>query len=445
MKLNYGLLAIGVGFLPAVAIHGISGKQGEKPNILLIVSDDQGYADAGFNGRSEIPTPNLDALARAGVTCTNGYVSGSVSSPSRAGLLTGRYQQRIGYYSNIAFAPEDETEGLPVTEKILPQFMKEAGYVTGWIGKWHLGMTPQQHPSRRGFDETFGFQHGGHNFINWTPDDRPYTLPIKRNGIPEEIKEHLTIAFGKEAVSFINRNNGKPWFLYLAFNAPHTPHQPLPEAEAKFSGVDDATRRKYSAQLSMMDDQIGEVIRALENSGQSKNTLIFFFSDNGGPLQNGAVNAPLRGSKGSFYEGGFRVPFIVSWPARLDPGKKYDYPVSSLDVFATSLSLAGLKMPTEKKYDGVDIIPYLSGKKTGRPHQTLYWKSENNVFSIRDGDWKMIRFPEDKIEIYDLSADISESNNLYRDKPEIADLLIKLLDTWNSELLPPGYLKRNVK
>ncbi len=443
MKLKNGILSFGAGLLPAVAIaSGFNPERvDDRPNILLIVSDDQGYADAGFNGRSDIPTPNLDALALTGVICTNGYVSGSVSSPTRAGLITGRYQQRIGYYSNIAFAPDDETEGLPVTEKILPQLLKEAGYITGWIGKWHLGMTPQQHPSKRGFDETFGFQHGGHNFINWTPDDKAYTLPIKRNGIPEGVKEHLTIAFGKEAVSFINRNNGRPWFLYLAFNAPHTPHQPLPDAEAKFSGVTDETRRKYSAQLSMMDDQIGEILMALQKSGQIKNTLIFFFSDNGGPLQQGAVNTPLRGSKGSVYEGGFRVPFIVSWPSRLDKGVKYEYPVSSLDVLSTSVINAGLRMPADKKYDGVDLIPYLQGKIKGRPHQTLYWKSANSVMAIRDGDWKMVRYPEGKTELYDLASDISESKNLFSARPEVVKQLTILLDTWNSELPAPGFLK----
>lgn len=330
-----------------------------KPNILVIVSDDQGYADVGFNGGKAVPTPHLDALAASGVRCTSGYVSHPFCSPTRAGLLTGRYQQRFGHENNPAYDPADAVAGLPLTEKLLPQFLQEAGYRTGWIGKWHLGATPAHTPWARGFQQTYGFIGGGHSFSGWAIDvKKEYNVPLTRDGqATTEVPAHLTEAFGKEAVAFIRRNAGAPWMLYLAFNAPHTPHMPTNEREKQFADVKDPVRRKCLAQISLMDDAVGAITKALADSGQAQDTLIFFFTDNGGtPPSLGADNTPLRGYKGYVYEGGVRVPFVISWPARLKAGSTYDRPVSSLDVTATALALAGVAFPTERRLDRKSVV-----------------------------------------------------------------------------------------
>lgn len=346
-----------------------------RPNILLIVSDDQGYVDAGFQGGTDVPTPHLDRLAASGVRCTNGYVFHPFCSPTRAGLLTGRYQARFGHEYNPVFDPLDNKEGLPLSERLLPQYLQSGGYKTGWIGKWHLGASPEHSPSAAGFDETYGFIGGGHAFIDWKPNERQYTLPLTRAGVPmEDVPEHLTLALGNEAAAYVKRNRHSPGFC-LAFNAPHTPHQPTAERERRFEHIADEKRRKYLAQVSLMDDAIGLVISSLAESNQATRTLVFFFSDNGGPVKNGTDNGPLRGQKGEVYEGGVRVPFIVSWPDKLAASTSYDFPVSSLDVMATSLAAAGISMPTEKKYDSVDLLPHLTGEVKSAPHPTLFWRA----------------------------------------------------------------------
>lgn len=410
-----------------------------KPNILVIVSDDQGYNDVGFNGGKAVPTPNLDKLAASGVRCTSGYVSHPFCSPTRAGLLTGRYQQRFGHENNPVYNPADATAGLPLTEKILPQFMHEAGYKTGWIGKWHLGATPAHTPWARGFDETYGFIGGGHIYSDWQINEKEYNVPLTRNGQPTEIPPHLTAAFGNEASAFIRRHTDGPWMLYLAFNAPHTPHMPTPEREAQFADVKDPMRRKCLAQISLLDDAIGTVTKALANSGQTQDTLIFFFSDNGGtPPSLGADNTPLRGNKGMVYDGGIRVPFVVSWPAQLKAGSTYAQPVSSLDVAATALSLAGVPFPTERKLDGVNLIPFLKGESTGLPHANLFWRTGGGQsYAVRSGNWKLVRNGTQPDELYDLSNDIAEAKNLLATQPEVAARLAADLTAWNKELIAP--------
>ncbi len=417
-----------------------------RPNVLLIVSDDQGYADTGFNGCKDIPTPNLDRLAKSGVRCTSGYVTHAFCSPSRAGLMTGRYQQRFGHEFNPVYDPLDPKEGLPLTEKLLPEFLKDAGYATGWIGKWHLGASPAHTPLRRGFQETFGFIGGGHQYWNWKPSQRQYTLPIERNGQPVEVTNHLTIAFGEEAAAFIRRHAREPWFLYLAFNAPHTPHQPTPERLARFAHIATANRAKYAAQVSLMDDAIGATLDALDQSGQVSRTLVFFFSDDGGPYVNASSNAPLRGQKRQLYEGGIRVPFVVSWPGHLPSGTDYDHPVSSLDVFATALACAGVSMPTDRRCDGVDIVPYLAGELTGSPHERLFWRTGGGrLWAILDGDRKLVRSKGAPDELYDLPTDIGEKRDLTAANPEATRRLATALEAWDKELIQPVFLGSSVK
>ena len=417
------------------------------PNILIIVSDDQGYADAGFQGSKAAVTPHLDALAKSGVRCTNGYVTYPVCSPSRAGLLTGRYQARFGHDNNPVYDPLDNHEGLPLTETILPQFLKRAGYRTGWIGKWHLGSAPAFVPWARGFDESFGFIGGGHRFANWLPDERQYSLPLIRDGKPiPDVPPHLTLALGNAAASFIRSHKDHPWMLYLPFNAPHTPHEPSPDRLEKFSSIPNPQRRKYLAQLSLLDDAIGLVTSALADSNQRDHTLTFFFSDNGGHTPSGSDNTPLRAMKGTLYEGGVRVPFLVSWPAKLPGGKVYDHPVSTLDVFASSLAAADIPMPTERPPDGVNIIPHLAGEVSSPPHTNLTWRMHGKQsLAIRDGNWKLIRNGTNPPELYDLATDASESKDVAAQHPDIITRLSSTLDSWNKQLIDPVFPGSSVK
>jgi arylsulfatase A-like enzyme len=383
----------------------------------------------------------LDALAASGVRCTSGYVSHPFCSPTRAGLLTGRYQQRFGHENNPAYDPADAVAGLPLTEKLLPQFLQEAGYRTGWIGKWHLGATPAHTPWARGFQQTYGFIGGGHSFSGWAIDvKKEYNVPLTRDGqATTEVPAHLTEAFGKEAVAFIRRNAGAPWMLYLAFNAPHTPHMPTNEREKQFADVKDPVRRKCLAQISLMDDAVGAITKALADSGQAQDTLIFFFTDNGGtPPSLGADNTPLRGYKGYVYEGGVRVPFVISWPARLKAGSTYDRPVSSLDVTATALALAGVDFPTERRLDGVNLIPFLRGETQTAPHANLFWRTGGGQsYAVRSGDWKLVRNRKQPDELYDLSTDIGEAKDLASARPEVVAKLAADLSAWDKELIAP--------
>ena len=440
LKMNYRTY-MALLFIACVSASLRNVAAAERPNILVIVSDDHGYADVGFQGCKDIPTPHLDRLACEGVRCSSGYVSHPFCSPTRAGLMAGRYQQRFGHENNPFFDPADNKEGLPVSEKLRPEFLGKAGYKTGWIGKWHLGAAPQFRPENRGFAETFGFIGGGHKFHNWQPNVKnEYTVPIERNGKPVEVTDHLTIAFGNAAADFVTRHNSEPWFLYLAFNAPHTPHEPTEERLARFASMENLFRRNYAAQVSLMDDAIGETLEALRSSAQEENTLVFFFSDNGGPITvNGSSNDPLRGAKGDVYEGGMRVPFVVKWPAKLPAGGTYDYAVSSLDVFATSLSTAGADMPADRKYDSIDLIPYLSGKDQSVPHDQLFWRTTRKLWAVRSGDSKLVRSAGNGDELFNLQSDIGEKNNLQATVPDDANRLVAELEAWDKELVPPAF------
>lgn len=424
----------------ALVLSGLAAAPAAKPNILLIVSDDQGYADTGFQGSKDIVTPHLDRLAATGVRFTNGYVTHPFCSPTRAALMTGRYQQRFGHERNPFYNPADRIEGLPLTETLLPARLQPAGYATGWVGKWHLGAAPEFTPQRRGFSETYGFIGGGHRFREWQVNAAvEYTVPIERNGRAVEAPAHLTPAFGQEAAAFVRRHRNDPWFLYLAFNAPHTPHEPTPERLARFAGITDPVRQKYAAQVSLMDDAIGETLAALRETGQERRTLVFFFSDNGGPVTvNGSSNTPLRGAKGTVYEGGVRVPFLVAWPDKITGGKVDDRPVSSLDVFATTLAAAGVAMPADRKYDSVNLVPYLTGEKSGAPHERLFWRNAA-LRAVREGNWKLVRGAGKADELYDLAKDVGETKDVAAANPAVAARLAAALEAWNQELIEPAF------
>lgn len=419
-----------------------------RPNVLLIVADDLGYHDVGFQGSKEIPTPHLDKLAARSLRCTNGYVSHPFCSPTRAGIMTGRYQHRFGHENNPAWLPESTTAGLPLAETTFPLLMQQAGYTTGAVGKWHLGAHPQFHPNKRGFDEYFGVLGGGHVYFPGDKGGPEYQIPLNRNGKDEPHTKYLTDHFGEEASAFVGRHAGgsKPWMLYLAFNAPHTPLQAPQEWIAKFSGIADKNRQIYVAMVAAMDAAIGAVLAKLDDTKQAENTLIYFVSDNGGPLlsfrnlTDFTDNSPLRGAKGAVYEGGVRVPFLVSWPAKIKPGT-YDQPVIALDFLPTALAAAESAGLTPKNLDGVNLLPFLTGENSAAPHDTLFWRSSgpggNNA--VRRGSMKLVRLGKSEPELYDLGADIGESKDLAAEKPEIVKELTAAIAEWEKGTIPPAF------
>ena len=411
-----------------------------RPNVIVILADDLGYADVGFTGAKDIPTPNIDRIARAGVRFTNAYVSHPFCSPTRAGLMTGRYQQRFGHENNPRYDPNDRVSGLPVDQVALPRVLSEAGYATGIVGKWHLGAAPEMHPLRRGFREQFGFIGGGHEYFKagGVDETREYFIPFQRDGKPVAESEYLTDALSCEAGAFVRRHARDPFFLYLAYNAPHTPQQVTEKYLGRFAGIQDPRRRNYAAMISAMDDGIGGLLDTIDELKLGADTLIFFLSDNGGPVGiNGSSNQPFRGAKGTLYEGGIRVPFAARWTGRLAADKVYNEPVISLDIFPTAVALAGAKSPASVKLDGVDLMPHLTGKAKRPPHERLFWRTGGGVqYAVREGRYKLYR-NQDGAQLYDLEADPGETRDVAADHKDVFERLERAREDWNKELKPP--------
>ena len=416
-------------------LYPVFAEPERKPNIIIILADDLGFHDLGFQGAADVRTPNIDSLVRNGVRFTNGYVSCPVCSPTRAGLMTGRYQQRFGHEFNPGPAgAAAENVGLPLTETTIANVLKDAGYVTGLVGKWHLGYSPKFHPMRRGFDEFFGFLGGAHSYTDWAADKANLIL---RGTEPVVENEYLTDAFTREAVSFINRHRERPFFLYLAYNAVHGPLQAIRKYLNRFGHIADQRRRTYAAMLSAMDDGVGAVLGELRKAGITDDTLIFFLSDNGGPITvNGSDNSPFSGAKGMVREGGVHVPFVAQWPRRLPRGKTYNRPVIALDILPTAAAAAHGRVPTDHVIDGVDVMPYATGAKQGDPHDMLFWRMGPEA-AVRQGDWKLLRMGMARPRLYDLSQDIGETIDRSNDKPELARSLSDALAKWESQLAAP--------
>jgi arylsulfatase A-like enzyme len=442
--------------LAARAQPGPAGAGAKRPNIVIILADDYGYADAGFQGCKDIPTPQIDSIAAGGVVCTSGYVSGPYCSPTRAGLMTGRYQQRFGHEYNPGASPEI---GLALSETTIADRLKKSGYATGLVGKWHLGGAPKFHPQKRGFDEYFGFLGGAHSYFPREGGGEA-GAPIYRGTTAVNEAEYLTDAFAREAVAFIDRHKerDRPFFLYLAFNAVHTPMHATDERLARFASIADKERRTYAAMTAALDEGVGKVLAKLRAERLEENTLIVFFSDNGGPTMpgttiNGSRNDPLRGSKRTTLEGGIRVPFAFQWKGTLPAGKRYDLPIIQLDLHSTLLAAAGVAIDPQWKLDGVDLFPYLTGRETGAPHDTLYWRMGAQM-AVRQGDWKLVRYdrhadPGQGVskktgatdvtarKLYNLAQDIGESHDLSAQYPEKADELQAVWQKWNAQLARP--------
>ena len=427
-------------------------SQKNHPNVIVIMTDDLGYVDVGFNGSVEIPTPNIDRIAQQGVKFTNGYTPYSVCSPSRAGFITGRYQQRFGYERNAQYRPNDPNMGLPQTEKTIPEVIGQVGYTSGVIGKWHLGAHISNHPLNRGFDFFYGHLGGGHRYFpeeltiedSYSINDEPlsYRTWIMRDHQSEKTDEYLTDEFSNEAVKFVEKNKEGPFFLYLAYNAPHGPLQATQKYLDRFDHIEGKKRKTYAAMVSAVDDGVGRILDRLESLEIAENTMIFFLSDNGGPEPNNASNnGPLREGKSSIYEGGNRVPFAMQWTAQIAP-MVYEYPISSLDILPTIAALTHAPLPADKPLDGVNIIPFLKGEKQGRPHQTLYVrKFDNDLYSVRDGDMKLVTKKKNSVkELYNLQEDLGEENDLADAFPEVVKRLDSLRQNWDKQLIDPIFL-----
>lgn len=435
----------------AISSHVAAAEKASKPNILVILADDLGYHDIGVQGGTVVPTPNIDALAASGVRCTSGYVSAPYCSPSRAGFLTGRCQTRFGHEFNPHVGNE-ATLGLPLDQRTIADRLRAAGYATGLVGKWHQGFNAAHHPQSRGFDDYFGFLVGGHNFL-LHKDAEPHfgsghsLNMIYRGRELQKLDGYTTDVFTDEALSFMDRHAEKPWFLYLAYNAVHTPLEVLEKYGARVpASVTDPDRRGYLSLLIGLDDAIGRIAASLRKTGRDKDTLIFFFSDNGGPgrkpylAYNSAVNTPLRGDKGQTLEGGIRVPFFVSWPGKLPAGAVYDQPVSALDVLPTACSVAEAK--TDGDLDGVNLLPFLAGKNSAAPHKSLSWRFGPQK-AIRQGKWKLVDWRDFDAkrqsgwQLYDLSEDIGETRDLAASRPELVKELSAAWDAWNQGNIAP--------
>jgi len=424
----------------------------KPPNLIIILTDDHGYHDVGFNGCEDIPTPHLDSIARNGIRFTEGYVSFPVCGPSRAGILTGRYQGRFGFTTNPTCDPANPTAGIPLDEQNIAELLKKVGYKSAAIGKWHMGTHPVHHPLNRGFDHFFGFLEGGHFYF---PEDLTlndlsevkqkwewYRTRLLNNHERVDIIGYLTDELTNAANAFIDSHAGSdsPFLLYLAYNAPHTPLQATEEYLSRFANITDEKRRTYAAMLSAVDDGVGRLLTNLHSHGIEEDTLVVFLSDNGGANDNGSNNAPLRGRKGDLWEGGMHVPFAMQWKGTLVPaGQDYTHPVISLDVVATITELAGATIAPERPLDGVNLIPYLTGEAKGPPHEQLFWRTWEKIakMAVRQGNMKLMSDNQqtENYGLFDLRVDPGESQNLVAEDYNTTQALKQSWDEWNAQLM----------
>lgn len=434
-----GIIALFVGYKPATCTPQPEPK-GERPNVLIIISDDQGWGDVGFNGCTDIPTPNLDKLAQEGVSFQAGYASHPYCSPSRAGLLSGRYQHRFGHENNTPYDHGDPEAGLPVDELMISELLQENGYRTCAIGKWHLGDDKKFWPNQRGFDDWFGFFGGGYSYWGQKSAKNPGHL-IVRDGEPVKPEEitYLTDDFTREAVNYIDgyAKEDKPFFMYLAYNAPHLAIQATKEYLDMMEHAEFGDRAAYGAMVVGMDVGIGKVIEKLKETGEYENTLIFFYSDNGGH-GHGSRSLPYRGNKGKLFEGGIRVPFLACWPEGINAGNRYMKSITALDIFPTILAAAGLEHP-EKGLDGVNLLPYVNGQNNSKPHDVLFWRySDGAGYAVQKGDYKIVNsaFKNNRIYLFNLKEDPYEMNDLAKQMPEKVDELQAEFDEWTKGTIP---------
>jgi arylsulfatase A-like enzyme len=422
-----------VAALTAAFLFTVAFNAHAKPNIVIFLADDEGYGELGCQGNKEIPTPNIDSIAAGGIRFTQGYVSGPYCSPTRAGLMTGRYQTRYGHEFNPG--PMRSGTGLPLSETTMATRLKALGYATCCVGKWHLGYDPEFRPMNRGFDEFYG-----------TLANTPFIKPLRfvdsrMSPDPIEItdpKFYTTDAYAARAVDWIEKHKAGPFFLYLPFNAQHAPLEATAKYLDRFKHIADEKRRIFAAMMSAKDDAVGRVLAKVNEIGQEENTIVWYLTDNGGPTaQTTSKNDPLRGFKSTTWEGGVRVPFMVQWKGKLPAGKVYEQPIIQLDILPTCIAASGSEAAADWKLDGVNLLPYLLGQNSQRPHQTLYWRFGEQM-AIRHGDMKLVKARDISAPaLFNLATDISEKNDLAASQPEKVAELKGLWDKWNAELKPP--------
>ena len=404
----------------------------KRPNFLIIYADDLGYGETGIQGCKDIPTPHIDSIAKNGLRCTQGYVAATYCSPSRAGLMTGKYPTRFGHEFNAI----TRQSGLSLKEITIADRLRKLGYATAAVGKWHLGESAEYHPTRRGFDEFYG-----------TLANTPFFHPTKfiDSKLSPDVKAiddenfYTTDKYAERSVDWIERNRDKPWLLYLPFNAQHAPLQAPKKYLDRFPSITDEKRKMFAAMMSAMDDAVGTVLAKIKALGQEQNTIVFFIADNGGPTQSTTSNnGALRGFKMTTFEGGPRVPFFVQWKGTLPEGKDYTLPVMNLDVMPTCLAAAGSPMEASAGVDGLDLIPYLTGKNPASPHETMYWRF-GEQWAVRHGDWKLVvsKGGNGKPELYNLAKDIGESTDLATGDPKrVADMQMRY-NAWSAQQAEP--------
>ena len=407
-----------------------------KPNILIILADDAGYSDFGFMGSDEIKTPNLDKLASDGVTFNNAYVSASVCSPSRAGLLTGMYQQRFGHECNL---DSDVNNSFDPNQITIAEALKTKGYRTGLIGKWHLGDKKQNHPLNNGFDYFWGFISGARNyFYNPSEESRNSIRNVVENNSPTKFDGYLTDVLGDKAVDFIEKNHqsNSPFFLFLSFNAPHTPMQAKKEVLEKFK---DNPRKVYASMMWSMDEAIGSVINELKENGQYNNTIIYFLSDNGATSSKSSSSPfPFKGWKGNQYEGGIKTPMIMTWKNKIKPNTQFNGFISSLDIFKTSLEVSNVDKSSMKNADGKNIMISLNNKTI--ENEDLFWRKDK-MATVRSGNYKLIRLNDTSTVLYNIKKNYYEDLDLKTKESNIHDSLFKKLSNWEMSLIKPNWIE----
>ena len=412
------------------------GCSDSKPNIIIILADDAGYSDFGFMGSDEIKTPNLDKLASDGVTFNNAYVSASVCSPSRAGLLTGMYQQRFGHECNL---DSDVNNSFDPNQITIAEALQTKGYNTGLIGKWHLGDKKQNHPLNNGFDYFWGFISGARNyFYNPSEESRNSVRNVVENNSQTKFEGYLTDVLGDKAVNFIDKNHqsNSPFFLFLSFNAPHTPMQAKKEVLEKFK---DNPRKVYASMMWSMDEAIGSVINELKENGQYNNTIIYFLSDNGATSSKSSSSPfPFKGWKGNQYEGGIKTPMIMTWKNKIKPNTQFNGFISSLDIFKTSLEVSNVDKSSMKNADGKNIMSSLYNKTI--ENEDLFWRKDK-MATVRSGNYKLIRLNDTSTVLYNIKKNYYEDVDLKIKKPNIHDSLFKKLSNWEMSLIKPNWIE----
>ena len=406
-----------------------------KPNIIIILADDAGYSDFGFMGSNEIKTPNLDQLAFDGVTFNNAYVSASVCSPSRAGLLTGMYQQRFGHECNL---DSDVNNSFDPNQITIAEALKTEGYNTGLIGKWHLGDKTQNHPLKNGFDYFWGFISGARNyFYNPNEEFRNSIRNVVENYTQTKFDGYLTDVLGDKAIGFINKNHqsNNPFFLFLSFNAPHTPMHAKDDVLEKFK---DNPRQVYASMMWSMDEAIGNVVEALKENNQYDNTIIYFLSDNGAAMSNDASPFPFKGWKGNQYEGGIKTPMIMTWKNKIKSNTQFDGFISALDIFKTSLEASSVNKEYMIKADGKNIMNFLNDNNI--KNENLFWRKDK-MATVRSGDYKLIRLNDTSTVLYNIKKNYFEDFDLKINESQVHDSLLKLLSSWENTLIDPNWIE----